>query len=79
MAISQTFKVLEKIGYIYRRTNSNDVRAKSVFLTPKGEELVRKTAPAITAADDRFFSGLKGADIKKFNRYMLRLLQTNDY
>ena len=79
MTISQTFKVLEKKGYVYRQTHSSDVRAKSVFLTPKGEELIRRAAPDITVADDRFFSSLKGEDIKKFNSYMLSLLRFNDY
>ena len=79
MTISQTFKVLEKKGYVYRQTHSSDVRAKSVFLTPKGEELIKKTAPAIMAADGRFFNSLEGEDIKKFNAYMLGLLQSNDY
>jgi DNA-binding MarR family transcriptional regulator len=79
MTISQTFKVLEKRGYVYRKTNSSDVRAKSVFLTPEGEEVVRKTAPAVMAADSRFFGSLEGVDIKKFNSYMLGLLRSNDY
>jgi len=79
MTISQTVKVLEKKGYLYRQTHSSDVRAKSVLFTTKGEELVRRAAPTITTADNKFFSSLKGADAKKFNSYMLSLLQANDH
>jgi DNA-binding MarR family transcriptional regulator len=77
MTISQVFKVLEKKGYIYRKTHSTDVRAKSVYFTPEGEELISKAVATVVNIDNKFFRIL-GENIEHFNSYLLALLKEND-
>jgi DNA-binding MarR family transcriptional regulator len=76
MTISQMFKVLEKKGYILRKTHSADVRAKAVYLTQEGIDLMTEAIPLVNEADTKFFSTL-GKDISYFNRYMGTLLKEN--
>jgi len=77
MTISQIFKVLENKGYIYRQIHSVDVRAKAVFLTQTGKDLMDKAIRTIELVDNRFFSVL-GKNKKYFNQYMVSLLKAND-
>ncbi|MDR2621844.1 MAG: MarR family transcriptional regulator [Dysgonamonadaceae bacterium] len=77
MTISQVFKVLEKKGYIYRKTHSTDVRAKSVNLTPEGKEMMNKAVGTIYNVDSKFFKIL-GKNIVHFNNYLVTLLKEND-
>jgi DNA-binding MarR family transcriptional regulator len=77
MTISHIFKVLETKGYIYRKTHSTDVRAKAVFITEKGKELMNKAIPTVINIDEKFFKIL-GKKIKQFNNLLLSLLKAND-
>ena len=77
MTVSQIFKVLEKKGYIYRTTHPNDVRAKSVTLTPAGIELMDKAVKTIHDVDAKFFKIL-GKNTLRFNRQLHSLLKAND-
>jgi DNA-binding MarR family transcriptional regulator len=77
MTISQVFKVLEKKGYIYRKTHSTDVRAKSVNLTQQGKELMNEAVNTIFNVDSKFFKVL-GKNIAHFNNYLVTLLKEND-
>ena len=77
MTVSQIFKVLETKGYIFRQTHSSDVRAKAVFLTQAGRDLMDKAIKTIDVVDNRFFSVL-GKNKKYFNQYMVGLLKAND-
>jgi DNA-binding MarR family transcriptional regulator len=71
------FKVLEKSGYIYRTTHSTDIRAKAVYLTAEGIELMHKAIPIVDKLDSKFFKVL-GRNLPRFNNYMLDLLKAND-
>jgi len=77
MTISQMLKVLEAKGYIYRTVHSTDVRAKAVYLTDSGKDVVNKTMKIIYDLNARFFRVL-GKDLKIFNRYMFELLNANE-
>jgi DNA-binding MarR family transcriptional regulator len=77
MTISQIFKVLEAKGYIYRKTHSADVRAKAVFLTEQGKELMSNAIATVVESDYKFFKIL-GKNIKQFNSYLIALLKAND-
>jgi DNA-binding MarR family transcriptional regulator len=77
MTISQIFKVLEAKGYIYRRTHSADIRAKAVFLTEQGKELMNKAVTTVVESDNKFFKTL-GKNVKQFNSYLVALLKAND-
>jgi DNA-binding MarR family transcriptional regulator len=77
MTISQMFKVLEKLGYIYRTKHSSDIRAKAVYLTPEGTALMHKAIPIVYKLDAKFFKVL-GRNLPRFNNFMLELLKAND-
>lgn len=78
MTISQVFKVLEKRNYVTRKTNSMDIRAKSVMLTEEGEALMQKAVVTIAATDAKFFNILSKDNIKLFNKFMVDLINEND-
>ena len=78
MTISQVFKVLEKKGYISRKTNSTDIRAKSVTLTDEGEGLIQKAVITIAATDTKFFNTLGEENTVIFNKFMVDLINDND-
>ena len=77
MTVSQIFKVLEKKGYIYRTKHPNDVRAKVVYLTKEGKELMDKAFQTIWNVDSKFFKVL-GKNSKIFNGFMYDLLTVNE-
>ncbi|RRD38764.1 MarR family transcriptional regulator [Leptotrichia sp. OH3620_COT-345] len=56
MTVSQIITLLEKNGFIKRNHHSKDTRAKSVFLTSKGEKMVEKAVPLVEEIDEKFFS-----------------------
>ena len=78
MTISQVFKVLEKKNYILRKTNSADIRAKSVTLTNEGEALMQKAVVTIASADAKFFNILGKENTKLYNKFMVDLINDND-
>jgi DNA-binding MarR family transcriptional regulator len=77
MTISQMFKVLEKQGYIYRTTHATDIRAKAVYLTQQGIDLMHKAIPIVVQVNTKFFQIL-GKNLPRFNSYMVELLNAND-
>jgi DNA-binding MarR family transcriptional regulator len=76
MTISQMFKVLEAKGYIFRKTHSTDIRAKSVNLTQEGLDLMNKAAQTIWEVDAKFFKCL-GRNTAGFNKCLSELLRAN--
>ena len=76
MTISQVIKVLETKGYIYRTKHPNDVRAKVVYLTQAGNNLMDKAFQSIWDADMKFFKSL-GKKSTHFNDYLYKLLLEN--
>ena len=77
MTVSQIFKVLETKGYIYRTKHPYDVRAKVVYLTKEGKELMDKAFQTIWDVDAKFFKIL-GKNTNIFNRYLYKLLLENE-
>lgn len=74
MTVSQILKVLQKKNYINRKEHSTDTRAKSVFLTPQGLDIVEKAVYTVASVDAKFFRVL-GKSINKFNHELLALIK----
>lgn len=55
MTVSKSLKRLAELGYVDRAEHETDTRAKSVALTDKGKELVRKLVPVVEGIDGKFF------------------------
>lgn len=76
MTVSQILKGLQKSGHIIRQAHSADTRAKAVFLTDEGKEMMKEAIKTIEAIDAKFFSVL-GKGVKKFNDDMMKLVKSN--
>jgi len=59
---SQILKGLEKKRLV-KRNPSSDGRAKNVFLTPQGSQILNLALPVVEQADARFFDPLKKTEI----------------
>lgn len=76
MTISQVLKALQKKGYIFRQPHSKDTRAKAVYLTEDGKNLMKKAVITIEDIDTRFFEVL-GKNVRKFNIQIQKLIKDN--
>src|SRR5690242_20662094 len=61
MTVSKALKKLVGDGCVKRIEHKDDTRAKSVYLTKKGEGLVSKLIPIVENIDEQFFGVIKKA------------------
>ncbi len=76
MGISQALKILERKGYITRREHDTDTRAKLVWLSEYGKEVVAKAMQQVEQVETVFFQIL-GNRLPIFKEDMKKLIQTN--
>lgn len=62
MTVSKSLKKLVVQGYIRREESQKDTRAKWVYLTPKGKDLVTKLVPIVERIDAEFFGKAPKSD-----------------
>lgn len=67
---------LEKRGLI--RKHDKDKRTKALFLTPKGEKIIRAMADRTDKIDELILAPLKEAERAQFLDTLLRLVDTNN-
>lgn len=58
MSVSQIINVLEKHELISRKEHSKDTRAKVVYITMKGLDILNKALPVVEQIDIEFFGTL---------------------
>ena len=75
MNVSQVLKSLQSKNYIIRREHPTDTRAKIVFLSLTGEQLIKQAIVDVDIVDKNFFKKL--GKIDAFNHSLLKLIQTN--
>lgn len=75
MNVSQILKSLQSKNYIIRKEHPTDTRAKIVFLSLTGEQLIRQAIVDVDIVDKNFFKKL--GKIETFNHSLLKLIQTN--
>ena len=51
MTVSKSLKHLVSLNLVIRSENKDDSRAKTVYLTKSGKELIHKLIPVVTTAD----------------------------
>jgi DNA-binding MarR family transcriptional regulator len=73
MTVSQSLKKLVIQGFVYRVEHATDTRAKSVFLTDQGKELVRKLVPIVEQIDADFFGHVEKNDQHSLIRILRKL------
>jgi DNA-binding MarR family transcriptional regulator len=73
MTVSQSLKKLVVLGYVNRIEHETDTRAKSVFLTRKGKDMVRKLVPIVEKIDSKFFGNNSEQEEKKLIKILRKL------
>lgn len=69
-AVARSLKSLEAEGYIERSCVEDDSRFKKIVITPKGNEIVRKSHQMFKETDESVFEKFSDDDIARFNEYL---------
>jgi MarR family transcriptional regulator, lower aerobic nicotinate degradation pathway regulator len=75
--VSLLLKQLEAKGLVERQVNGDDRRARLLQLTPKGEKLFQRVAPATLAANDRILAPLAPHERDLFLDLLVRVIKGN--
>lgn len=78
---SMTARVVEMLarrGLLRKQADKNDKRANSLFLTPKGAELVKRVLPHVKKAQAEMIRPLSAADRPEFMRMMGVILDAHE-
>ena len=71
---------LERKGFIDRRVNGEDRRARQLFLTAKGRKILDRVRPKVRATSERILKPLARPEQAQFIDFMVRLIEGNrDY
>lgn len=73
--VAVSLKKLEKGNYIEKKVNPEDNRMHYITLTPKGEEVVRKSKHLFDGADAGLLEGLTEEEKEKFQDILERVIQ----
>jgi MarR family transcriptional regulator, temperature-dependent positive regulator of motility len=68
---------LAAMGFVNRRTNCADRRAKELRLTARGHAMCQKLRPRNTAANRRILAALTSEEIEKLMELLLRVIESN--
>lgn len=74
MTTSTVLRTLQTKGLIERASHQTDTRAKTVVLTAKGKQLIKKAVVTVEQFDASFF-GTLGAQVNTLNKHLIKLLQ----
>lgn len=75
-AVTITLNRMEELGLIRRVVHSGDARAKKVYLTDRGREVVDTSRKCFREIDDAMFRGLAPADLAALTA-VLEILRDN--
>lgn len=73
MTVSKTVRKMVELGYVTRQENDKDPRAKSVFLTEKGNKIIGILIPMVDRIDLGFFSKLSENQQNQMKELMILL------
>jgi DNA-binding MarR family transcriptional regulator len=76
-SVSSILERLEAKGFVERRVNGADKRAREVYLTGKARELRRRLRPKTVAANERVLAPLKPSERKLFIDLLVRVVEGN--
>jgi len=68
---------LEKKGFLDRRINGEDRRARQLSLTAKGRKVLDRVRPKTRVTSERILKPLARAEQKQFIDFMVRLIEGN--
>ena len=73
--ISGVVRRLQAKNLIRRRTGKSDRRAKALFVTPSGEQMIKRLAVAAGRAERRILSGLTAGERRRALELLARVVQ----
>jgi DNA-binding MarR family transcriptional regulator len=76
MMVSKVLRTLQQKGFVQRQEHETDTRAKTIWLTAKGETVLQKALKLVEKADTVFFNVLQKG-ITNYNKQMLTLMKGN--
>jgi len=76
MTVSKSLKKLVSVGLVKRMEDKSDTRAKAVFLTKKGRDLISNLVPIVEGIDRDFFGAIKKSEQQSLIK-MLNHMITN--
>lgn len=76
MTISHALKVLSDKGYLKRREDPIDSRAKLVTLTVDGKRLITQLVPLVESIDRQFFCSIELSHQEKFTEILQQIIDT---
>lgn len=79
MTVSKSLRKLVMEGYVKRMEHTEDTRAKAVYLTKKGKELISKLIPIVEKIDNNFFGALKKNDQQSLINILNNLISNVDF
>ena len=75
MTVSKSLKTLANFDLVTRVEHKTDTRAKSVFLTNKGKNLVHKLVPIVEEIDNSFFNKVSSTQQQNFIQILKKLIK----
>lgn len=60
--VAASLKVLERQGYVERRTDEKDSRRNRISITPKGREAIERSMEAFQQVDEHMYHGFSPAE-----------------
>jgi DNA-binding MarR family transcriptional regulator len=75
MTVSKSLKKLIAQRYIKREESQKDTRAKWVYLTPQGKELISKLVPLVEGIDADFFGAVPRIDQQSLIQILGKLIE----
>ncbi|MEZ5535461.1 MAG: MarR family transcriptional regulator [Thiolinea sp.] len=73
--VTRLLAALEKKQLIIRRIDEEDRRARKIYLSPQGEQLIRNFVPIAQTMQQTLFEGIPESDIQTTQRIMKLLYQ----
>jgi DNA-binding MarR family transcriptional regulator len=70
-------ELLEKKGFLDRRINGADRRARQLSLTAKGRKVLDRVRPKVRATTERILKPLARPEQAQFIDFMVRLIEGN--
>ncbi len=73
--VAASLKVLERQGYVERRTDQRDTRRNRISITPKGRDVIAQSMDAFRQVDGHMYHGFSPEERALTNQLFSRMLQ----
>ncbi len=72
--LSRTLRSMERAGWVERRPDPRDGRARRVFLTPAGRALEKTLVPVVRQSVQRALRGIPDGDVRQARRTLEKIV-----